>query len=111
MGIERVSHYAAGRLSYPRPRDHDGPLPARPRIRSFTGRADSGLTEHVRPGNLRSDLITREHRAYSYRPKERDWPIPLQEVISHSTNMHMIPATPEFDRQLKGISAGDIVDM
>jgi len=55
--------------------------------------------------------FTRERRAWSYRPKGRDWPIPLPEVVSHSANMHMIPANSEIDGQLKAVSSGDIVDM
>src|ERR1700730_2807341 len=39
--------------------------------------------------------ITRERRAFCYRAKEPGWPIPQNEINSHSANMHMIPASAE----------------
>jgi hypothetical protein len=56
--------------------------------------------------------FTRQRRAYAYRPKDSDqWPIPAAEIMSHSANMHLIPATPEVDDALKSFRAGDIVDL
>jgi len=59
---------------------------------------------------LEQIAFTRQRRAYCYRPKASDkWPIPAAEIISHSANMHLIPATPEVDAELKSFHAGDVV--
>jgi hypothetical protein len=56
-------------------------------------------------------IFTRPRRAYEYRPKEGNWPIPLPEIVSHSANMHLIPAGPGIDAGLKAVSEGEIVDL
>ncbi|RIH85770.1 hypothetical protein Mterra_01629 [Calidithermus terrae] len=38
-----------------------------------------------------------------------DPPIPLQEIVVSSANMHMIPATPELEQRLKRLKSGNIV--
>jgi hypothetical protein len=50
-------------------------------------------------------------RGAEYRPKGHDWPIPFDEINSHSANMHMIPADAEVLHALRNIQTGDIVDM
>ena len=56
--------------------------------------------------------FTRQRRAYCYRPREgNDWPIPAAEIISHSANMHVIPATAEVDSALQSFQECDIVDL
>jgi hypothetical protein len=52
----------------------------------------------------------REHRAYRYQPKTGGWPIPIAEAISHSANMHMIPANDGINDALQSIREGDIVE-
>ena len=46
-----------------------------------------------------------------YRWKSRDLPISQPDVSNHSANMHMIPATPEIEKQLKQLRKGEIVDL
>jgi hypothetical protein len=36
-------------------------------------------------------------------------PISRRDIETHSANMHMIPASPEIDRQLRRLRAGDII--
>ena len=55
--------------------------------------------------------FTREHRAFAYRPKERDWPMPAGEINEHSANMHLIPATAEIRDALQSIHEGDIIEL
>jgi len=38
-------------------------------------------------------------------------PIPVEEIITHSANMHMIPATPAVERALKGFRVGQVVSL
>lgn len=52
----------------------------------------------------------REHRAYRYYPKAADWSIPIAEAVSHSANMHMIPANAAMNDALQSIREGDIVE-
>jgi hypothetical protein len=53
----------------------------------------------------------RQRRAYAYRPKESGWPIPAEEVNSHSANMHLIPADDEVLHGLRSVSEGDIIEL
>jgi hypothetical protein len=55
-------------------------------------------------------VFTRQRRAYCYRPKGTDWPIPIGEATSHSANMHMIPANAEIGHALQSVREGDIVE-
>lgn len=51
--------------------------------------------------------ITQGNRFYYWRTQE--FPIPRREVETSSANMHMIPASPTVERQLKAVRAGQIV--
>jgi hypothetical protein len=46
-----------------------------------------------------------------YHYKTDDWPIPRREVISHSANMHMIPASPEVEDRLGDLAEGSVVSI
>ena len=37
------------------------------------------------------------------------FPIPRRDIETHSANMHMIPASPEIDRRLREVRAGDVI--
>jgi hypothetical protein len=50
------------------------------------------------------------HRFLNYYPKGRGFPIPFDEINSHSANMHMIPSSHEIHRLLLAVHRGDIVD-
>lgn len=52
--------------------------------------------------------ITQSGRFYWYH-YARQPPIPKDEIISHSTNVHIIPSTPEIARQCKRLQAGSLV--
>ena len=49
-------------------------------------------------------------RWFSYRARG-GWPLPQDVIESHSANVHLIPASPGVERQLKAIHASDVVDM
>lgn len=52
--------------------------------------------------------ISQGNRFYFYRWSDRP-PIPLSEIIEHSANMHMIPATDNIKRRLDKVRVGQIV--
>ena len=54
--------------------------------------------------------ISQSGRFYLWR-YENEPPIPTQEIISHSANMHMIPASSEIKRELKELRPGEIVSL
>ena len=53
----------------------------------------------------------RERRAYAYRPKDSAWPIPADEINSHSANVHLIPADNEVLHRLRSVNEGDIIEL
>lgn len=55
--------------------------------------------------------ITRQRRAFCYRPKGNDWPIPAGEINTHAANMHLIPADDEVLHRLRSVSEGDIIEL
>ena len=55
--------------------------------------------------------LTRERRAFCYRPKRSDFPIPAGEVNAQCANMHLIPANPEIERGLRAVNEGDIIEL
>lgn len=55
--------------------------------------------------------ITQSQRFYYWKPKEHDLAIPMADVISHSANMHMIPATEDVTNVLNDIRVGEVVDL
>ena len=52
--------------------------------------------------------ITQSARFYWYQ-YARQPPIPKDEIISHSTNLHIIPSTPEIARRCKWLRAGSLI--
>ncbi len=50
-------------------------------------------------------------RWYRYWPKERAFPIPLEEIVSHSANMHMIPSSPALKGTLMNVRRGDLITL
>lgn len=57
---------------------------------------------------LRGMSISQDHRFYFYGWRGQP-PIPLNELISHSANMHMIPANERIAKQLARVRAGNLV--
>jgi hypothetical protein len=51
--------------------------------------------------------ISQGNRFYYWRVEQ--FPIPQQEIIRHSSNMHMIPANEQVAKQLAGVRQGDVV--
>ena len=57
-------------------------------------------------------LIRQSGRFYFWRPRfGHRLPIPITEVISHSANMHMIPADDQIKKTLLGVRTGEIVTL
>ena len=48
-------------------------------------------------------------RWYRYWPKSSQVPIPAQEIVSSSANMHMIPADKAILKVLRSVRAGDLI--
>ena len=57
---------------------------------------------------LKDIKISQSGRWYMWRVKE--FPIPRRELETHSSNMHIIPATPQVERELKKVRKGQIVE-
>jgi hypothetical protein len=54
--------------------------------------------------------ITQSMRFYWYE-WTRQPPIPQEQIISHSTNLHVIPSTPEIESRCKSLRAGTLVHL
>jgi len=54
--------------------------------------------------------IAQDHRFFTYR-WEKEPPIPPQEIIESATNIHLIPANPEIEKQLKAARRGEHVKL
>ena len=54
--------------------------------------------------------ITQGNRFYFYR-WQNEPPIPPRDIVEHSANMHMIPASDEVRRQLQKVRVGQIVSI
>ncbi|MFB3779409.1 MAG: hypothetical protein ACE141_17455 [Bryobacteraceae bacterium] len=50
-------------------------------------------------------------RWYRYWPKGRQFPIPAQEIVASSANMHMIPADKDILKLLREVRAGDLISL
>jgi hypothetical protein len=50
-------------------------------------------------------------RWYRYWPKGRQLPIPVQEMVSSSANMHMIPADKAILKLLRSVRPGDLISL
>jgi hypothetical protein len=56
-------------------------------------------------------IISQSGRFYSWRPKlGHSMPLSKKELLSHSANMHMIPATDDVKKTLLEVRTGEIVD-
>ncbi len=51
------------------------------------------------------------HRAYMWAGKSDHLPASTTDIITHSANMHLIPATGEVAATLKSVRRGDLVDL
>ncbi len=60
---------------------------------------------------LRALEITQGGRFYFWRPKQRQLPIPRQDVIEHSANTHVIPADAATRRELQRLRVGQVVHL
>lgn len=54
--------------------------------------------------------ISQANRFYYY-SWEKEPPIPQQEIVTHSANMHMIPADADIAKQLARVRSGNIVEL
>lgn len=59
------------------------------------------------PAVHRKVAISQSDRWYYWRAPEL--PIPQREIETHSTNMHVIPATPAIEDRLTAVRTGDVV--
>ena len=55
--------------------------------------------------------ISQGGRCYTWRPERQRLPLPNDEIVLHSANIHTIPSTPEIKKQLRGLRAGDIAEL
>lgn len=55
--------------------------------------------------------ISQSGRWYTYRPRNDQFPIPVEEIVAQSANMHLIPSTTAIERTLKSARRGNIVDL
>jgi len=54
--------------------------------------------------------ISQSGRFYRWITKGSDYPIPKEEIVASSANMHLIPATREAEKRIKRAEKGDIVE-
>jgi hypothetical protein len=47
----------------------------------------------------------------SFGPSGKNFPLPVDEINTHSANMHLIPASTRIETDPKRVSIGDLVDM
>jgi hypothetical protein len=56
--------------------------------------------------------IRQSGRCFFWRPHfGHELPIPMKEVTSHSSNMHMIPANDQIKKTLEDLRAGEVIDL
>ncbi len=63
------------------------------------------------PGMAEKLNVNQSTRWYRYSWSGEGPPIPLNEIISHSANMHMVPASNAVAESLKHISKNDVVEL
>jgi hypothetical protein len=51
--------------------------------------------------------IRQSGRFYFWRAES--FPIPRRDIVTHSANMHMIPANPDIDQRLRDLRAGEVI--
>jgi hypothetical protein len=56
-------------------------------------------------------VIAQGNRRYALEPQEPNARLPWREIMSHSSNMHIIPANKEIEKSVLQIHAGDIVEL
>jgi hypothetical protein len=55
--------------------------------------------------------ISQDQRWYTWRPVHNNFPLPSEEIVSHSANIHVIPSTAEIKKQLRALRSGDIAEL
>jgi len=55
--------------------------------------------------------VSQGSRWYSYRPVKREFPLPLDTIVSHSANMHLMPSSGQIESGLKQVRVGDLVEL
>jgi len=63
------------------------------------------------PGMAKKLNISQSGRWYRYSWGGEGPPIPLEEIISHSANMHMVPANPAVADALGRVSSDDVIEL
>ena len=51
------------------------------------------------------------HRAYMWTERNNRMPAKEEDIITHSANMHLIPANPDVGSALKSLRRGDLVEL
>ena len=81
-----------------------------PRIDAAIGRTPMvRLTRVVEPGMAEKLHITQGGRWYRYSWDHRGPPLPAEDVVRNSTNMHMVPADGSVARALASVRPDDTV--
>lgn len=60
---------------------------------------------------LRQFTIYRGHRCYYWKPKTGEPPLTTNQVITHTANIHIIPANDGLAGQLKALHPGSLVEL
>ena len=60
---------------------------------------------------LRQFEIYRGHRCYYWKAKTGTAPLPTLEVVTHTANIHLIPADDSLNKPLKALHPGSLVEM
>ena len=61
-------------------------------------------------GDILKDIDVSQGSRWYYFSYQKAPPIPQNEIIKHSSNMHMIPATDEIEKKIKSVHKGDVVE-
>ena len=65
----------------------------------------------AKPGMAEKLNVSQSSRWYRYSWDGNGPPIPLSEIISHSANMHMVPASNAVAESLKRVSEDDVIEL
>ena len=57
------------------------------------------------------DQLTISQAARFFYYEYRQPPIPQEAIISHATNVHVIPSTPEIEARCKGLRSGELIHL
>jgi hypothetical protein len=55
--------------------------------------------------------IYQGQRWYQWQAAHQRLPLPSEEIVSHSANIHTIPSTPEIKKQLRDLREGDVAEL